>query len=175
MLKKKKKNRTREEYTKDLLEFHKDFFENVNEKYQFIPKFAFYKKGTTIRDGKVLQFFESELEKPVTIFTELINKNGDYEDPSRTLYKLPHNPFFREEYESVVKSNSKGEEYKIYYIKFEELILINKKETKKINTTLTGDDLKWEDLTARDRICIELKIPYSNKDWLNKLITKVNK
>lgn len=33
-----------------------------------------------------------------------------------------------------------------------------------------GDDLRFEQLTARDHVCIMLKVPRSEKEWINSLI-----
>jgi hypothetical protein len=162
---------SREEYTKILREYHKDKLNKFGENIKFIPKFAFYRKGSTIKDGKVLQFFENELSTPVDIYTELIDKNGNPEDPERTLYKIKHNPYFREEYLSETKIDKKKEEYKVYYIPFEELILVSETDDH-YSIEKEGDELKWEDLTARDRIALYLRVPESNKEWINKLILK---
>jgi hypothetical protein len=49
-------------------------------------------------------------------------------------------------------------------------LLVSKR--KKIGEPLEGDNIDYELLSARDRVCIDLCVPESSKPWLNELIKK---
>lgn len=185
------KFRTRDEYTKEITEYHKDVLNMIEGDYLFIPKFAYYRKGSTAKDGKVVQFFENELDKNIDIYIERIDSNGEPEDPDRTLFRLRPNPFFREEYESEDKQSKKGNDYTVFLVPFEEFEIVKIKEdnnqieqstattkvveeTGAVIVTPNNGAVSWNSLNARDRACIELKVPESDKQWLNELIKKAN-
>lgn len=79
---------------------HEDYLEHIPNAL-FIPKMAYRPKD---KDELHISFFPSELSKEQDIYTEFVSINIESEDPKRTLYLLKHNPFWKEEYETIVSS-----------------------------------------------------------------------
>ena len=174
----------RKEKTEELVKYHQKVFDALDiSNPLFIPKCAYRPYG---KDELYMGFFKSELSRDQDIYTEFTSIALEPEDPTRTLYKWKHNPFYDEEYETT-DANAQG--HVRYLIPVSELIKI-KAETKKTETKKTEidteevnglfpdfDDIMDSDLdaplsslTIRDLAAILLKKPVSNKKWLNDLI-----
>jgi hypothetical protein len=98
----------------------------------FTIKTAFFQKG---KQGRQVQFFQSELEKGQDIYVEfcdnvndtngnLVNIRPMFSD--RPLLKYRVNRYFDEEYEKKEYTNSKGEPYNLYVVPANELLVIQK-------------------------------------------------
>lgn len=98
----------------------------------FILKMAFFEKG---RQGRVVQFYESELKKNEDLYIEFIDvvrdENGNEQDyvpqkdfEERPLFKLKANPYYAEEYELREKPN-----YSVYIVSASELMMVQEDAT----------------------------------------------
>lgn len=93
----------RAEKVAKLRQEHEDYFQTIGKiNALYIPKMAYRPKG---KDELYVSFFESELKGECDIYTEFVSKQYDSEDPKRTLYLIPYNPFWKDEYE-IITSNS---------------------------------------------------------------------
>lgn len=149
----------------------------------FIPKMAYKPTG---KDEKHLGFFPSELSKDSDIYTEFVSRENDSEDPERTLYKLRHNPHYATEYEQTLPKNP-GETSSIrYLVPVSELVVIHsemilngeqgqKQQREQMESFPMVDpetDPPFSTMTLRDYAAIKLRVPESNKPWLNDMIKK---
>jgi hypothetical protein len=109
----------RAEKTDELRKEHQPYFDRIGKSNAlFIPKMAYRPPG---KDELYISFFESELKNECDIYTEFVSKQYDSEDPKRTLYLVPYNPFWKDEYE-VITSNSG---YERHFIPVSEIKSIN--------------------------------------------------
>jgi len=117
-----KKNVTpaeRKERVQNLRQEHQPYFDKIGiSDALFIPKMAYRPQG---KDELYISFFPSELENECDIFTEFVSIDYVSEDPKRTLYKVPHNPFWKDEYEVIVSNSGHAR----HFIPVNELIVIN--------------------------------------------------
>jgi len=164
----------------------------------FQMKMGFY-TNTGKNVGKtVVGIFPSEFKRPNGLFFELIDRDYKPASPERTVYRVPYNPHFEEEYEM----NERGS----FYVPLEELRVVNptsaaiaktaaatssdkfleserkqeKKETGKAVTffktpvqapALASEaDAPYSEMTIRDYYAIHTGNPVSFKSWLNDLI-----
>lgn len=166
----------RKDKVKVLLSEHDEYFrlnDIVNP--AFIPKMAYRPKD---KDEKYLSFFTSELESNKEIYTEFVSVDYDSEDPVRTLYMLPFNPHWKEEYEMITSSSG----FQRHLVPTGELKVINDiktrkpKEVKKIveikdfGLMNPDEDCTLSNITLKDIAALWLKKPVSDKQWLNKII-----
>jgi hypothetical protein len=130
---------TRQENQKLLMATHLPTFKRlgISDPY-FIAKSAWAPPGEPLR----LQIFPSELAREKDIYTEFSDFQGVSEDPTHTLYKLKHNPFYKEEYVLEKKTSKDGKEYEVYLVPVEELVAIDKSSGKEIPYTSYQDFLK---------------------------------
>jgi hypothetical protein len=122
---------SRKEKEKELMNYHADFLKTLDtENYSFVVKTGFFQKG---KFGRQVQLFEAELSKGVDIFIELVdfvrNASGEEVDmvsmfEDRPLFKYRYNPYFSEEYDVKVGTNSRGEEYSAYVVPISELVCV---------------------------------------------------
>jgi hypothetical protein len=56
--------------------------------------------------------------------------------------------------------------------KSEKQTVVTPKKRTQVVQELDGDNISYDTLTARDRVCIELCVPGTSKPWLNDLIKK---
>ena len=114
---------TRQENTKILMATHLPTFKKLGiiDPY-FIAKSAWAPPGEELK----MQFFPNELKYGKDIYTELSDFQGVSEDPTHTLYKLKHNPFYKEEYPLEQKTSKSGNDYEVYVVPIEELVAITK-------------------------------------------------
>ena len=130
---------TRQENQKILMATHLPTFKRlkITDPY-FIAKSAWAPPGEPLR----LQIFPSELSREKDIYTEFSDFQGVSEDTTHTLYKLKHNPFYKEEYALEQKTTKDGKDYEVYLVPVEELVAIDKKTGKEIPYTSYQDYLK---------------------------------
>ena len=120
---------TRQENTKILMATHLPTFKKLNIiDPLFIAKSAWAPLGEPLK----MQFFPSELKQGKDIYVELSDFNGVSEDPTHTLYKLKHNPFYKEEYVLEQKTSKSGNDYEVYVIPMDELVAIDKDSGKEV-------------------------------------------
>lgn len=160
--------------TEQLKEKHLPIFKALNIKNpEFIPKMAHYQKGLT---GLQMGFFESELAKGVDIYTEKVDKVLESEDPNRILYKWRYNPHYKEEYAFVENETTGIKRYFIPVDELEEIYLNTERiEETKEEQFLDSEIILAKDMTIKDYAAIHLKIPVSDKEWLNNIILNSNK
>tara|TARA_R100000951_G_scaffold99976_2_gene90573 strand:- start:4130 stop:4756 length:627 start_codon:yes stop_codon:yes gene_type:complete len=130
---------TRQENQKILMATHLPTFKRLKiaDPY-FIAKSAWAPPGEALK----MQFFPNELKQGKDIYTEFSDFNAVSEDPTHTLYKLKHNPFYKEEYPLEQKTSKSGNDYEVYVVPIEELVAINKKTGKEIPYNTYQDYLK---------------------------------
>ena len=130
---------TRQENQKILMATHVPTFKRLKiaDPY-FIAKSAWAPPGEALK----MQFFPNELKQGRDIYTELSDFNAVSEDPTHTLYKLKHNPFYAEEYPLEQKTSKSGNDYEVYVVPIEELVAIDKKSGKEIPYSAYQDYLK---------------------------------
>jgi len=130
---------TRQENQKILMATHLPTFKRLKiaDPY-FIAKSAWAPPGEALK----MQFFPNELKQGRDIYTELSDFNGVSEDPTHTLYKLKHNPYYTEEYPLEQKTSKSGNDYEVYVVPIEDLVAIDKKTGKEIPYASYQDYIK---------------------------------
>lgn len=168
---------SREERTKKVYELK----ENWTEHFKMLglaEKSAYYYPKPVMKQGNHdphMLWFPKELEKNQDLYTEPVDFSLNTETV-RKLYKLKANPFYTSEYELV--DTGIGQQYRIPFSEFVEVKLPEKQVfTTLPSTTFVSEfeDANVAELTARDWSCIHLKVPRSNKVWLNELIIESQK
>lgn len=146
--------------------YHEDVFQSLGIPDAFYTcKLNWKPKG---RDENVIACFLSELRKTEDVYLEFTDRDFNPEDPNRTLYKLKHNPHYKEEYESFG-----NERYLIpvsYLIKVDEVNTKLDSSYKDFSLTDPDDDCSIDEMSLRDVAALLLKEPVSRKQWLNELI-----
>lgn len=145
----------------------------------FIIKMAYIPKSRVVTEP-VVGMFDSEFRRGEDIYMELTD--GDNlplnEDP--TLYKLKYNPNYKTDYIKYVDKEKPEIVRYLVTLDHLELVDVNTKPASDFEIPERENDDEYPDchiseLTARDRACIDLRIPQSNKKWLNDLIKQANK
>lgn len=174
----------------DVKEFKKQKLEEVRDYHQslisnlgiprtdFNMKMPFYDKQARM----VVGIFASEFKKEKGFYFELITRDLEPADPNRTVYRIPYNSSFEEEYEI----NEKGS----YLVPLEELRAIdaqsvaingqsalletakpqNLKPVTAYKAPAPMEDAPYAEMTIRDFMAITTGKPVSAKTWLNELI-----
>lgn len=152
----------------------------------FNMKMPFHDKSGRL----VVGIFSSEFKKEKGFYFELVTRELDPADVKRTVYRIPYNGAFEEEYEL----NEKGS----YLVPIEQLRSVNPQSiaiskyaavesTQNIFTTNANPSLKdmpmypapasmdssdapYSEMTIRDYYAIHTGKPVSSKNWLNELI-----
>ena len=159
---------------------HQSLIDNLGvSRNDFQMKMAFYDKQAR----NVVGIFSSEFKKEKGFYFELITREFEPADEHRTVYKIPFNPAFEEEYEL----NEKGS----YLVPLEELRIVNPAsvaisgasailETPKPSASpkpavtykapAPMEDAPYSEMTIRDYYAIHTGKPVSAKHWLNELI-----
>ena len=141
---------------------------------EFIPKMAYKPTG---KDEKHIGFFKSEVEKETDIYIEFASREYEPEDPEHRLYKWKYNPHYKQEYGTT-------EEPLRYLVPVAELSVVHMPEepaseekgsglsTTNLEFDLTDPetDPPYSMMTLRDYAAIQLRVPRSNKEWLNEMI-----
>lgn len=158
----------------------------------FTIKFAYVPKH---REDMVVSMFPSEMEGGEDIYMELTDGNNYPLHEQPVLYKLRHNPYYKQgEYEVIPPDPSRNKNAETYLVPISELEVVSGKAAttqvekpiaatpaKKpmISTSIISEDsgfqkekedAHYSELTIRDLAAILLKSPVSNKKWLNNLI-----
>lgn len=136
----------------------------------FFPKMAYRPKG---KDELIVSFFPSELKRGCDIYTEFVNREYEFEDQERPLWKWRYNPHWEDEYERTDDIQER------HLIPVKELIkvtvpkkseLIKQKDIFEEGFDIGDDDAPFSELTIRDLAALLLREPVSKKEWLNNLI-----
>jgi len=133
---------------------------------QYIPKMAYVPKEL---DEVCMGFFESELDEG-DIYTEKVSMNMESEDPSRTLYKIKYNEWYKDEHPTSPPNSVTGNVR--YYIPLAEMEIVERptNNESEFNLIDPDEDMPLDQMTMRDFAAIILKKPVSKKEWLNTLI-----
>lgn len=123
-----------------------------------------------------ISFFESEISKANDVFVEFTNRDLDPEDANRTLYKYRFNPDFKTAYRTTEPSGQTG--HVRYLVPVTELVKIDHKIVAKTQAATQQEfnlidpdhDCELGKATLRDVAAIFLRIPMSQKQWLNEMI-----
>lgn len=162
----------------EIRDYHENLINNLGiSRLDFNMKMAFYDKQAR----NVVGIFASEFKKDKGFYFELITRDLEPADSQRTVYRIPNNPSFEEEYEL----NEKGS----YLVPLEELRVVNAqsvaisgpsaildtpKQAPKPSVTYKApapmEDAPYADMTIRDFMAIHTGKPVSAKTWLNELI-----
>lgn len=118
-------------------------------------------------------FFSLILDKGEDIYFELTNFDCGITDPSRTLYKLRGNPHYKSEpdkYDYREKTHAGAQ----YYVALEDCEIVEFPTVfmDEFVLPIPKEDMALDKLTARDRVCVDLKVPDSSHEWINDLIRK---
>jgi hypothetical protein len=152
----------------------------------FNMKMPFHNKQGVL----VVGIFSSEFKKEKGFYFELVTRELDPVDPKRTVYRIPYNAAFEEEYEL----NEKGS----YLVPIEQLRSVNHqavaiskyeavRSTENVFTTnpnpvlkdipmypapasMDMSDAPYSEMTIRDYYAIHTGKAVSAKTWLNELI-----
>lgn len=169
------------EILEDMRDYHSKLLEDLGvSRLDFQMKMAFYDKQAR----NVVGIFASEFKKDKGFYFELITREFEPVDEERTVYRIPYNPSFEEEYEM----NEKGS----YLVPLEELRVVNpssiaisgpsalldqpksKTAAPKPNVTYKApapiEDAPYSEMTIRDYYAIHTGKAVSTKAWLNELI-----
>lgn len=129
----------------------------------------------------VVGMFDSELTKTEGVYIELTDGDNLPLNTEPTLYYLPYRADYKQAYVNHLQKSGADR----YLVPLDTLILVDipkeSKSTSNQNIELPQPtdeeypDCHYSELTARDRACIDLRVPESNKQWLNDLIKKSNK
>lgn len=126
----------------------------------YYPKPVIQKTG----EDPFVYMFPTEISAKEDIYMEIVdfslNTSG-----TRKLFRYRYNPHYESEYE--LGPTKIGDQYKVPFAEIEEV----KVATPKVSLA-TKEDVSSDQLTGRDWACIHLRVPESNKSWLNELITK---
>ena len=138
---------------KQIIQELKNYWKLNNEDY-FYPK-SFINKN----NNKYILAFPSEFKKGGNFYTELVD------------FSLK--PLSNRKLLVIDTSINNGSQYEFINTSIGEQLLIPLEDFKIVNSTLIEfEDTHISELTARDIICTLLKVPESNKNWINDLIKK---
>lgn len=135
-----------------------------------------------------VSLFESEVRREPEMYIELTDYDNNPVDPTRKLYRLRHNPFYKEEYETL-PFNDEEVRYLVPTDNLTEVVFPeNEAPSVQSNSSFVpsvtldellnnelpnpDDDLPISQLTIRDLVAILHKVPVSKKKWLNDIIKK---
>ena len=163
----------------DIRDYHQSLINNLGiPRTDFNMKMPFYDKQARL----VVGIFASEFKKDKGFYFELITRDLEPADANRTVYRIPYNSSFEEEYEM----NEKGS----FLVPLEELRAIDAqsvaingssaflevpkqpaiKPTAAYKAPAPIEDAPYADMTIRDFFAIHTGKPVSTKTWLNELI-----
>lgn len=183
-----KKGLTAEERNKmvdKIKSYHKPAFLTLNvQASDFYPKTAFM-----WNDELHISLYERELTSEA-FYTELVDSDYNPTDEDRQLYVFKGSKSCITEYYKKKETSANGE-YERFFVPlhdFERVMdfkfVTPKSETPPIKTMSVDieiqderedeEDALMSKLTIRDHAAIQWKLPVSKKEWLNKLIKKVN-
>jgi len=146
----------------------------------FAPKMCFYPEG---KDKSHIAFFLSEINQGQNVYTELVGKDYQEEDPDRTLWVWEYNPEWATQYQYIEGEIPAKRRYlipvselkkvRIDYEGVQETLFKEENNNKGelMHYDLKEDDCPMSEMTLRDYAAIKLNKPVSKKEWLNKVIT----
>lgn len=164
------------EILEEIRDYHQGLIEDLGiARNDFQMKMPFYNKTAQ----NVVGIFASEFKKEKGFYFELITREFDPADEQRTIYRIPFNSAFEEEYEV----NEKGS----YLVPLEELRVVNRSSvaisgpsaivdipkptpTVAYKAPASMEDAPYAEMTIRDFYAIFSNKPVSKRSWLNELI-----
>ena len=169
---------TRNERVAIIRKHHESLFAKLG-----IPNAFFGCKSITERSGAQftlpigkIGFFESEV-KTADFYFEITDFTPEIKDPSRQLYVLKFDPHYNNSPKyQLVENTPTGKP--MYFIDPADFVKVNWPiDAPAVNEDeflipTKKEDFSQDQLTARDMICVQLRIPDSNKQWINDLISK---
>ena len=167
---------------KELRNHHKPVFDVVGGNPLYCPKMFYTPSG---KGEQYVSFFTSELQRGQDIYTEMVDREYNSEDPKRTLYRWDYNMYWESDYEKTTSNPVR------YLVPVSELKKVNtftprvvtpevvKEEKMPTLFDETGyndlEDCSLDDITVRDLVAIIAWQPCSNKKFLNELIRSLPK
>lgn len=137
----------------------------------FKIKMAYVPKDRIVTET-VVGMFDSELRNEQGVYIELTDGENLPLNETPTLYYLPYRADYKNVY--VKHSDKPGVDRWLVHLDYLQLVDVpdtaSKMELPQPSETDEYEDCHFSELTARDRACIELRVPRSNKEWLNDLI-----
>lgn len=153
-------------------DYHQNLLTNLGvSRLDFNFKIPFYDR----KGRNVIGIFPSEFRKPNGFYFELATRDYNPLSPNRTVYKIPSNFAYEDEYEL----NDRGS----YLVPLEELRAVNstgpvsafnEKPPVSYKAPSPMEDAPMSEMTIRDYIAIHTGKPISAKVWINEII-KSNK
>lgn len=145
----------------------------------FVIKMPYIPKSRVVTEP-IVGMFESELKKGDDIYMELTDGDNLPLNEIPTLYRLKYNPNYEKDYTKYTDPEKPGIVRYLVTLDRLDLVDLEVKPEQSFEIPERDDDDEYKDchiseLTARDRACIDLKVPYSNKKWLNELIKQAQK
>jgi hypothetical protein len=129
----------------------------------YCPKMFYTPSG---KSELYVSFFITELQRGQDIYTEMVSRDYNSEDNSRTLYRWNYNELWKTQYEST------GTTPERYLIPVSELEKVTIGEEPEEEPDLDEDDFPISDMSIRDFAAIMWLRPISRHTWLNDLIKK---
>ena len=146
------------EKTKNLLKFHDNTFRALGvTDALYLPKMFYTPKG---KEEVYVSFFTEELKKGKDIYTEMVSRELESEDQTRTLYKWVYNELWPTQYEKTVSTPIR------YLIPKRELEVVSIEDS----TDCLDEDCGMSEMSIRDFAAIIWSRPVASKSWLNELI-----
>jgi hypothetical protein len=175
---------------KEMHDFNQDFMDDLGlTKADFNMKYPFKRDGVL-----VVGLFDNEFKRPKGFYFELINNDLESIDSERTIYRVPYNEFYADEFEMDERSK--------FLVPVEQLKKMNRqsaaisKESVIVESDRTIkqekyvapkpplpfsaepqppvvpklEDAPYSEMTIRDYITIHTGRPISNKAWLNEIV-----
>jgi hypothetical protein len=140
----------------------------------FMPKMAYQ-----WQERKVITLFPSECELAQDLYLEFVDRNYNSEDPTHTLYKLPHNPHYKEEYQQRNISTGIGYVVPVSDLEIVVLPMDDDEVAGEVYDFGIPSDTEVDppatQMTMRDYAAIHLRVPCSRKQWLNDIVIKTGK
>lgn len=145
----------------------------------FKIKMAYVPKDKIVTE-LVVGMFDSELNRTEGVYIELTDGENLPLNETPTLYHLPYRADYKSVYVRHVDKDKPGVERWLVYLDHLKLVDVPDSKPADVESSYEESseeypDCHYSELTARDRACIDLRIPESNKQWLNDLIKKANK
>lgn len=168
----------------EMRDYNQDFIDDLGiSRADFNMKYAFTRNGEI-----VVGVFANEFLKPKGFYFEIIDSSLNPTDINRTIYRIPFNEFYEDEYEIDERNK--------YLVPLSQLKkmnrqsaalmkdnLINKPADEEIvpkvskpylpfekNEPVKKEDALYSEMTIRDYIAIHTGKPVSLKSWINDLV-----
>ena len=153
---------------KELRSYHKPVFDAVGGNPLYAPKMFYTPSG---KSEQHVSFFTSELQRGQDIYTEMVDRDYNSEDSSRTLYRWEYNMYWESDYE---KTTSNPVRYLVPVSELKKVNVFSKESIEpmiKLNDkSVMQEDMSWDQLSIRDIMAILWKQPVSSKKFINDLV-----